>query len=66
MTSVSTRLRLQVAACDSELVHGLTQHFWSVGREQGVHEDDVTARQAALDDGRTSVKVGVARQHDQR
>jgi hypothetical protein len=35
-------------------------------RQLGVHEDDVPARQTALDDGADLVQVGVAGQDQQR
>ena len=49
-----------------ELVHGLTKELRSVVEKLRVQEDDIATRQAALDDWADLVKIGVARQHQQR
>ena len=54
-----TRLSLPLVSVTPEFVHRLTQDFWSIIRKQGMHEDDVTTCQAALDHGADLVKVGV-------
>ncbi len=48
-----------------EFVYGVSEYVWSVVPKLGVHEDNVTTCQTALDDGADLVEVGVPRQHQQ-
>ena len=59
MSRPGTWLSSPLVSVTPELVHGLTQNLWTVDRKQGMHEDDVTTCQAALDHRADLVKVGV-------